>query len=192
MSRRRPFEEIEDVFQRMNRELESLSEQFSGQFRGGPNVDVIEYDDHVTVQADLPGYTADEIDVSLAGRDLTIAAGQDDEPVEVDAGHAESSTDEPDVEADVGETDAEADTNETSEDTSEPSVTTHTDGHDESADTEEGHYHRRERHTGPVQRRVRLPMEVRDDGVEASYEQGVLTVSFPIHTTTAGTEIEVN
>lgn len=143
MSRRNPFDEIEDLFERMNRELEQLGDQFGGEFRPDVNVDVIEYDDEVVVAADLPGFEADDIELSLAGRELTITAETEDE----------STTEEGD---------------------------------------EEGHYHRNERRTRSVERRVRLPVEVADDGTEATYENGVLTVSLPVATTDEGTEIEVD
>lgn len=141
MSRRNPFEEIEDVFERMNRELSELGEQFGGELGAGVPVDVIERDEEVVVVADLPGFDAEAIDVSLAGRDLTINAEREsDETV-------------------AGETD---------------------------------HYHRQERRSSSVHRQVRLPAEVADDGVTASYENGVLTVTLPTVARAEGTEIEVD
>lgn len=79
MARRNPFDEIEEVFERMNRELEQLGDQLGGEFRPDVKVDVIEYDEELVVVADLPGFDADEIDLSLAGRELTISAEREAE-----------------------------------------------------------------------------------------------------------------
>ncbi len=82
MSRRSPFDEIEELFERMNEELSELSGEFSesfddppvGESFDDPPVDVIERDDELAVFVDLPGFDADEIDVSVAGRELTVEA----------------------------------------------------------------------------------------------------------------------
>jgi HSP20 family protein len=79
MSRRNPLEEIEDVFERMNRELETLGSQIESGLGGGPPVDLVEYDDSFEVVADLPGFTTDDVDVSLADRELTITAESETE-----------------------------------------------------------------------------------------------------------------
>jgi HSP20 family protein len=130
MSRRNPIDEIEQMFERMNRELTTLGEGFDRGFRSDVNVDVIERDEEIVVVADLPGFTAADIDVSLADDELTITAEQD----------------------------------------SETEIET---------DDEEGRYHRRERRTRSVKRRVRLPEDVVEDGTSAEYEHGVLTVTLP-------------
>ena len=70
MSRRNPIEEIEQVFERMNEELANISEGF---------VDVLTRDEEVVVVADLPGFAAEEIDVSLLDRELTITAETESE-----------------------------------------------------------------------------------------------------------------
>jgi len=43
-------------------------------------------------------------------------------------------------------------------------------------DTGAGHYYRAERRRGSFERQIKLPMEVLDNGTEAKYENGVLTV----------------
>ncbi|WP_313691951.1 Hsp20/alpha crystallin family protein [Halorarum halobium] len=87
MPRRSPFdafEDIESVFDRMNEELEELSRQFEGEFVGDVDVDVAETDDEVVVVADLPGFETDEIDVTVAGRELTLSAEREEEREESD------------------------------------------------------------------------------------------------------------
>lgn len=66
----------------LQREMNSLLEGFFGgegraePFRGSgawrPAIDVSETDDAVNIQAELPGLTANEVEVSLAGELLTI------------------------------------------------------------------------------------------------------------------------
>lgn len=46
-------------------------------------------------------------------------------------------------------------------------------------ETEEQNYHLRERHFGAFTRSIRLPMPVDADNVDASYENGVLTLRLP-------------
>lgn len=79
MSRRNPIDEIEQVFERMNRELANIGEGFEPRGRGGVNVDVLSRDGEIVVVADLPGFTSEAIDVSLVDRELTITAEASDE-----------------------------------------------------------------------------------------------------------------
>ncbi|WP_049900729.1 Hsp20/alpha crystallin family protein [Halococcus agarilyticus] len=77
MSRRNPFEEIEQMFERMNQQL--------GQFNDMPvpgtqqlSVDLADRDDAFEVTADLPGYDREDIDLSVADRTLRITAERDE------------------------------------------------------------------------------------------------------------------
>ena len=81
MPGRNPFEDIENVFDRMNEQFEELSSQLEGEFVGDVDADVAETDDDVVVVADLPGYDSEDIDVSVSDRELTISAdhGEDRE-----------------------------------------------------------------------------------------------------------------
>lgn len=79
MSRRNPLGDIEQVFERMNRELATLGDQIEREFRTDVDVDVLQREGELVVVADLPGFEAEDIDVSLAGRDLTITAERDTE-----------------------------------------------------------------------------------------------------------------
>jgi HSP20 family protein len=73
MARRNPFEELEDLFDRMSRQFDE-----AGRFREIA-VDVAEDDDEFVVTADLPGFDREEIDLTLDGRRLGIAAERDRE-----------------------------------------------------------------------------------------------------------------
>lgn len=76
-----PFGELEELFDRMSREFGGGA--FAG--AGSIAVDVEDRDDDVVVTADLPGYSKDDIDVTLADRTLRIAAESATEEVEDDA-----------------------------------------------------------------------------------------------------------
>lgn len=93
MSRRNPLGDIEQVFERMNSELASLGDQIEEEFRTDVNVDVIEREGKIVVAADLPGFEAADIDVSLAGRDLTVTAERDTEVETTEADTAEDGHD---------------------------------------------------------------------------------------------------
>jgi HSP20 family protein len=77
MSRRNPFEEIEQMFERMNQQLGQLNEMpVPGTQQ--LSVDLADRDDTFEVTADLPGYDREDIDLSVADRTLQISAEHDD------------------------------------------------------------------------------------------------------------------
>ncbi len=88
MSRRNPFEEIEDLFERLNSELNEVGRQLEGGLRGDVDVDVVEDDTEVRVVADLPGFDPDGIDVTVSGREVTVEASRETS-VETDEGDEE-------------------------------------------------------------------------------------------------------
>ncbi|WP_135825007.1 Hsp20/alpha crystallin family protein [Halorussus ruber] len=75
--RRNPFEEIEEMMNRMSRQFEGMGgsdlSELTGQ-RGGTSIDLAERDDEFVVTADLPGFEKDDIGVSLRGDQLRIDA----------------------------------------------------------------------------------------------------------------------
>ncbi|WP_396610731.1 archaeal heat shock protein Hsp14 [Haloferax sp. S1W] len=79
---RNPFDEIEELFERMSRSFEETGlarmEKIS--------LDVVEADGDIEVVADLPGYEKDDIDVTVRGRQLTISA-EHAESTDVDEEH---------------------------------------------------------------------------------------------------------
>jgi HSP20 family protein len=80
--RRNPFDELEEMFDRMSRELEAGD---IGEFNAVP-VDMQDHGDEYTVVADLPGYEVDEIDLTFADGDLRIDATRESEEADEDPG----------------------------------------------------------------------------------------------------------
>lgn len=79
--RRNPFDELEDMFDRMGRQLETGD-------LGGLNavpVDMRDDGDAYVVVADLPGYAVDDIDLTFADGDLRIDAERETEHDDADA-----------------------------------------------------------------------------------------------------------
>ncbi|GAB3415395.1 Hsp20/alpha crystallin family protein [Haloparvum alkalitolerans] len=74
MTRRDPFRDIEELFDRMSREFEEFGSGIESRVGEGISVDVAEDDETVTVTADLPGYDRDDVEVTVQDRTLTIAA----------------------------------------------------------------------------------------------------------------------
>lgn len=162
MTRRDPFDEIEDLLERMGREFEELGGTLEGTGPDVPrlpgarevDVDVVEDDESITVIADLPGFDAADVDVELRD-DALVIAGSREESAEFDVPDA---GDDAAADAAAGANDA-------------------TDGAHEVGD--EVRYHRRERRLRSVSRRVPIPEPVEADAATASFDAGVLTVTLP-------------
>ena len=86
MPRNSPFDDFERIVDEMQQRLNETAG--GGQSAGTqPNLDVVEYDEEYVVTVDLPGFEADEVNVELVGRTLTVEAEQSrDETVEEDEG----------------------------------------------------------------------------------------------------------
>jgi HSP20 family protein len=82
MSRRNPFRELEELFERMSRDVDGVGIEALGAGAGAVAVDVAETDAEFVVTADLPGYDREDIDVTLDDRELTVAAERDRESTE--------------------------------------------------------------------------------------------------------------
>ena len=87
MTRMTPFDDMNRVFDRMARQFDETWGGFEPMGRmDGPAVDVAEYDDEIVVVVDLPGFGREEIDLSVRGDVLSIAAersvAQDEESEE--------------------------------------------------------------------------------------------------------------
>lgn len=136
-SRRNPFEEIEQMFDRLSRQFEEEPFGLMG-MAGSIAVDVADHDDEFVVTADLPGFDKDDIDVSLADRTLQIEADHEEEETE------------------------------------------------ESAD-----YLRRERNRQSMSRSLTLPESVDQEGISASLNNGVLTVTLPKREQDGGHRIDI-
>lgn len=130
-----PFQEIEQLFDRMSREFGGTPFAAS---TGSVAVDVEERDDEFVVTADVPGYSKEDIEVTLADRTLRVRAEHEEETEEGDAD-----------------------------------------------------YLRRERRTTSASRSVRLPADVEEEGIRATYKNGVLSVTLPKRESEGGQQIEV-
>jgi HSP20 family protein len=80
MSRRNPFRELEELFERMSRDVDGVGVGALG--AGSVAVDVAETDGEFVVTADLPGYDREEIEVTLDDTELTVAAEREREETE--------------------------------------------------------------------------------------------------------------
>jgi HSP20 family protein len=147
-----PFEDLEAVLARMSQQVE---EGVTGLSRSVP-VDLRETEDAFVAVVDLPGYDADDIDLTVTDRQLRVDAERDT-GVEGEAdGQGASETDDPDR------------------------------GH------ESVRHVRRERTRDSVSRSIRLPEPVDEEAVEATLEEGVLTVTLPKQYDTEGRSIEID
>jgi len=64
-----PWREIEKIHERMNRLMSAFVRDMDG---GEPPVNVYVNSDHVLVTAEAPGIEAEDIDISVSGKHLTI------------------------------------------------------------------------------------------------------------------------
>jgi HSP20 family protein len=79
MRRHNPFDEFEQMFERMSRQFEDMSHQWEmpsavASRTSGMEIDVADYDDEIVVTADVPGFEKEDIDLTLSDRTLTITA----------------------------------------------------------------------------------------------------------------------
>jgi HSP20 family protein len=71
---RNPFDDVQEMLDRMSRQAEEGLLRGAGADLRGIAVDVAEDDEEYVVTADLPGYGTDEIDLTVRGDRLKIAA----------------------------------------------------------------------------------------------------------------------
>lgn len=128
---------------RFRNEMDRLFESFFGGpghsgRRALPLLNVWETDDALHVEAELPGFKMEDLDLQVVGNELTIKGER--RPVE---------------------------------------------------ESDKLVYHRQERVVGRFERTLRLPMEINADKVEASLQDGVLTVALPKAAAAKPRKIEV-
>lgn len=92
---------------------------------GFPPVNARDEGTHFEVEAELPGFSKKDIEISLAGNELRLAGSREE----------------------ASESDAK--------------------------------YHLRERYRGRFERVVRFPVDIEDGGVDAKFDNGVLTITLP-------------
>jgi len=124
--RNNPFDEIERMFERMQRQFEGELDAPAALGGGDIAVDVADRGDEYAVIADLPGYDRADVSVELTDDALEIAAE-----------------------------------------------------HTEESETADDEFVRRERHHQSLSRSVSIPGPVAADGAEATFSNGVLTVTLP-------------
>ncbi|WP_256295725.1 Hsp20/alpha crystallin family protein [Haloarchaeobius salinus] len=81
--RRNPFEELEEMFDRMGRQFEQ---------RGMPTlesvpVDMRDHGDEYEIVADVPGYDTEDIELTFSEGTITIDASREEESAEEHDGH---------------------------------------------------------------------------------------------------------
>ncbi len=85
--RTNPLEELERLFERMNRQFEEASRRMEGAAPGpgtGPaSLDLIERDGEFLVTVDLPGFERGDVDIALTDHTLRIEAERE---VEIEEG----------------------------------------------------------------------------------------------------------
>ena len=77
--RRNPFDEIEDVLDRVSRQVEEGMTSGGLQVPGSVPVDVADTDEEYVVTADLPGYETDDIDLTLSDGTLRLEASREED-----------------------------------------------------------------------------------------------------------------
>jgi HSP20 family protein len=92
MARRaNPFEDLEELFDRMRRQFEeatgSMEDVSVESLRSGMRIDIEDTGESFVVTADLPGFDKDDIDVRLSDQRLRISADRTEEGERSDDGH---------------------------------------------------------------------------------------------------------
>jgi len=81
-SRRDPLEDVEQLIERMNRQLEAATRSWSGaEFTDDEEyapIDLVEYDDEFVATVDLPGFDREDVSVSVTDHMLQVAAEHDE------------------------------------------------------------------------------------------------------------------
>jgi len=147
MPRRNPFDELDELLDRMQENMEQAARMWEPttpdsdpSSTSSLNIDLEDRGDELVLTGDLPGFETGDIDVRVKERTLHVAAE-----------------------------------------------------HDESTETGDGEYVRRERRRTAVSRSVPLPAAVDTEGITAAYNNGVLTVRMPkTEPSDEGTRIDVN
>ncbi|RJX44113.1 Hsp20/alpha crystallin family protein [Halonotius aquaticus] len=83
-----PFEELDELIERMNDQFGELSQTFEGgSVLSEISVDVADTGEEIVVTADLPGFAEDDIDLRADQESITLSADAETEAVEEDANY---------------------------------------------------------------------------------------------------------
>ena len=160
-----PLDELRDELDRLWTSLTAAPPLHGWGVRPGsdvfPAVNVSESDDCVTIEAELPGLDANDVDIAVSGEELVLK-GARPEPHQT----TEPATSKP-MTAETGAPDGQG--------TSGQGTSRQGNGERQKAVT----WHRRERGTGSFERRISLPVAVDASRVEAKLVGGVLTITCP-------------
>ena len=80
LGKRNPFEELEQLFDRMNRQFEQSGDAEGGMWgMNRMSIDVEDRDDELIVTADLPGFEKEDLEVKLSEDVLKIEADREEQ-----------------------------------------------------------------------------------------------------------------
>ena len=83
-----PFEELDELIERMNDQFGELSQTFEGgSVLSEISVDVADTGDEIVVTVDLPGFAEEDIDLRADQESITLSADAETEAVEEDANY---------------------------------------------------------------------------------------------------------
>ncbi|ELY35746.1 Hsp20/alpha crystallin family protein [Natronorubrum tibetense] len=82
--RKNPFEDIEEMLDRVSKQVESGMTSGGLQVPGSVPADVVDTGEEYLVTADLPGYETDDIELTLSEGTLRLEASREDEEASAD------------------------------------------------------------------------------------------------------------
>jgi len=150
-----PLDELRDELDRLWTSLTAAPPLHGWGVRPGsdtfPAVNVSESDDCITIEAELPGLDAGDVDIAVSGEELVLKGARPEPHQPSDPATAETGA------------------------ASGQAASRQGNGERHKAVT----WHRRERGTGGFERRISLPGAVDSSRVEAKLVDGVLTITCP-------------
>lgn len=165
-----PLDELRDELDRLWTSLTAAPPLHGWGVRPGsdafPAVNVSESDDCITVEAELPGLDAGDVDIAVSGEELVLKGARPEPHHPTEPATAKPAT------AETGDPTGRGTSRQGA---SGQGTSGQGNGERHSAVT----WHRRERGTGSFERRLTLPVAVDASRVEAKLVDGVLTITCP-------------
>ena len=160
-----PLDELRDELDRLWTSLTAAPPLHGWGVRPGsdvfPAVNVSESEDCITIEAELPGLDANDVDIAVSGEELVLKGARPEPHQPTEPATAET-----------GASDGQGTSR---QGTSGQAMSGQGNGERHKAVT----WHRRERGTGSFERRITLPVAVDASRVEAKLSDGVLTITCP-------------